>query len=87
MFYSPIESVISLREPMPEPKPDRQRRPVSQPGPLGENQIAWLRARVPAFSDAWKDVQKADAHKARIYDKLNVEPGSVGIPSQKDQTS
>lgn len=81
MFFSATESVLSIAE----PKPDRQRKPVSQLGGLGANQIAWLRANVPAFSDAWKALRDAETHKARVYSKMNVEPGSVGVPSQKEQ--
>ncbi|HTY69231.1 MAG TPA: hypothetical protein VMH36_21440 [Alphaproteobacteria bacterium] len=39
-------------------------------GGLGPNQIAWLRANVPAFEDAWKAVKASDAHAARIRAKL-----------------
>lgn len=39
-------------------------------GGLGPNQIAWLRAHVPAFEDAWKAVKASDAHAARVRAKL-----------------
>lgn len=39
-------------------------------GGLGPNQIAWLRANVPAFEDAWKAVKASDAHAARVRAKL-----------------
>ena len=39
-------------------------------GGLSPNQIAWLRANVPAFSDAWKAVKASDAHAARVRAKL-----------------
>jgi hypothetical protein len=37
---------------------------------LGRHQIAWLRANVPAFEDAWKAVKASDAHAARIRARL-----------------
>jgi len=37
-------------------------------GGLGPNQIAWLRAHVPAFEDAWKAVKAS--HAARVRAKL-----------------
>lgn len=39
-------------------------------GGLGPNQIAWLRAHVPAFEDAWKAVKASDAHAARVRARL-----------------
>ena len=39
-------------------------------GGLGPNQIAWLRANVPAFEDAWKAVKASDAHAARVRARL-----------------
>lgn len=39
-------------------------------GGLSQNQIAWLRANVPAFEDAWKAVKASDAHAARVRAKL-----------------
>lgn len=47
---------------------------------LTPNQIAWCRANIKAFSEAWRDVQKAEAHKAKVYAQMDVEPGNVGAP-------
>lgn len=51
------------------------------PVTLGPNQIKWCRAHIPAFDLAWRSVQAADAHKAKTYERMGVEPGSVGAPS------
>jgi hypothetical protein len=44
-------------------------------GGLGPNRIAWLRAKVPAFEDAWKAVKASDAHAARVRAKLEARIG------------
>ena len=48
---------------------------VDRVGGLGPNQIAWLRANVPAFEDAWKAVKASDAHAARVRAKLEARMG------------
>lgn len=52
------------------------------PVTLTANQIAWCRKNIRAFSEAWRDVQNADAHKAKVYERMGVEPGGVGVPSE-----
>lgn len=53
------------------------------PPTLGPNQLAWCRKHIRAFDIAWRSVQKAEAHKAKVYEQAGVEPGSVGVPSEK----
>ena len=53
-----------------EPKPDRQKRPRSQPGPLTEKQIAELEKASPIFKRARRAVLKADANAERIKERL-----------------
>lgn len=52
-------------------------------GGLKANQIAWCRKNIPAFDLAWRSVKAADEHKQRVYAKMDVEPGSVGVPSER----
>ncbi len=52
------------------------------PATLGPNQIAWLKRNIPAFDIAWRSVQAAEAHRAKVYERMGVEPGSVGVPSE-----
>lgn len=49
-------------------------RSANQSGGLSRNQIAWLRANVPAFDDAWRAVKASDAHAARIRALLDLTP-------------
>ena len=57
----------------PEPKPHRQKLPRRDSQDLGENQIRWLRANIPSFDRAYKSVQAADAHKAKVAKALGVQ--------------
>ena len=54
---------------------------VKAPPTLGPNQIKWCRANIRAFDIAWRSVQAAEAHAAKVYEKMGVEPGTVGTPS------
>ncbi len=53
------------------------------PATLGPNQIKWCRTHIPAFDLAWRSTQAAEAQKAKIYERMGVEPGSVGVPSER----
>ena len=44
---------------------------------LTDRQIAWCRQNIKSFSEAWQNVQKADAHRLEVYKKLGLEPGAV----------
>ncbi len=59
---------------------------VKAPATLGPNQIAWCRKNIRAFDPAWRDVQKAEAHAAKVYDKMGVSPGQVtaGAAAEKE---
>lgn len=46
-------------------------------GMLGPNQLAWLKKNIPAFDIAWRAVQASQAHTAKVYEKMGVEPGQV----------
>lgn len=48
---------------------------VSQP--LTDRQIAWCREHINSFADAWQAVQKADAHRRKIYKDLGVDPSGL----------
>ena len=52
------------------------------PESLTERQLAWCRKNIRAFTDAWRDVQAADAHKAKVYERMGVEPGKVAAQEQ-----
>lgn len=54
---------------------------VKAPPTLGPNQLAWLKKNIPAFDIAWRAVQASQAHAAKTYEKMGVEPGTVGTPS------
>lgn len=56
---------------------------VKAPATLTDRQIAWCRKNIRAFDIAWRDAQKAEAHKVKTYDALNVQPGTVGVPSER----
>lgn len=47
-------------------------------GMLGPNQLSWLKRNIPAFDIAWRAVQASQAHTAKVYEKMGVEPGQVG---------
>jgi hypothetical protein len=44
--------------------------PHPRPQGLGEKQLAWCKANIPAFADAWKAVKKADEHSQRVKERL-----------------
>lgn len=50
---------------------------VKAPPTLTDRQIRWCRANIKAFDLAWREAQKAEAHKAKTYDALGVSPGEV----------
>lgn len=52
------------------------------PATLGPNQIKWCRANIRAFDIAWRSVQAAEAHAAKVYERMGVAPGSIGTPSE-----
>ena len=52
------------------------------PRDLGPNQIAWLKTNIPAFDIAWRAVQASQAHSAKVYEKMGVEPGNVADGTQ-----
>jgi phosphodiesterase/alkaline phosphatase D-like protein len=56
-----------------EPKPHRQKLPRRDSQELGPNQLKWLRENVPSFDRAWRCVQAADAHKAKVAKALGVQ--------------
>jgi len=47
------------------------------PQVLTDRQIAWCRRNIKSFSEAWQNVQNADAHRLEVYKRLGVEPGTV----------
>lgn len=61
-------------------------RSANQSGGLSRNQIAWLRANVPAFDNAWRAVKASEAHAARIRALLDLKPiqetTTHGLPDQ-----
>ena len=48
---------------------------LAKPITLTDRQIAWCRQNIKSFSDAWRNVQKADAQRLKAYERLGVEPG------------
>jgi len=44
---------------------------------LTDRQLAWCRENIRSFSEAWQNVQNADAHRLEVYKKLGVTPGAV----------
>lgn len=44
---------------------------------LTDRQVAWCRENIKSFSEAWRNVQKADEHRLEVYKKLGVKPGAV----------
>jgi len=47
---------------------------------LTERQIAWCRQNIKSFSEAWQNVQNADAHRLEVYKKLGIKPGALPTP-------
>jgi hypothetical protein len=47
------------------------------PRTLSERQLAWCRQHIRSFADACDAVQKADAHRREVYEKLGVKPGTI----------
>ena len=48
---------------------------LSTPRTLSDRQLAWCRQHIRSFADACDAVQKADAHRREVYEKLGVKPG------------
>ena len=57
---------------------------LSTPRTLTQRQIAWCRANIKSFEDAWWSVQKADAHRARVYESLGLELGALPAIQELD---
>ena len=49
-----------------------------KPVTLTARQLAWCKQNIRAFGDAWRDVQKAEAPAAKVYERMGVERGAVG---------
>lgn len=49
---------------------------------LTDRQIDWCLRNIRSFSNAWHDVQSAQAHRLEVYRRLGVEPGSVLMPTR-----
>src|SRR5215469_2832512 len=52
------------------------RNPRKSPA-LTERQIAWCRENIKSFAEAWKTVQKAAAHRRKVYQDLGAEPDAL----------
>jgi hypothetical protein len=50
---------------------------LSTPRTLSDRQLAWCRQHIRSFADACDAVQKADAHRREVYEKLGVTPGTA----------
>ena len=67
-FYSPPRVPPKQPLPMPVQTLNSRRRPSG--GNLGPNQLAWLRANVPAFKPAETQANEARRHATEVERKL-----------------
>lgn len=54
---------------------------------LTDRQLAWCRRNIKAFDIAWRAAKAADDHKAKVYEKMDVVPGTVGVPSEQQEAA